>query len=84
MALFKVLEDVELNFIKTHPNSIVSAYTLAPYARGTTIPLDSTQNLLDNLSPAVKNSVLGLIVSENLKIQRNVLALKVNSSQLGT
>lgn len=74
---------VELNFVKVHQNSVVSAYVLMSYTGGSQISLDSSQHLFNNLSLSVKKSILGAQLSEQLKIQHKAKSIEINSGQPG-
>jgi thiol-disulfide isomerase/thioredoxin len=77
------LQDVDLNFISSNPNSIVSPYLLLIYSNGRKISIDSAQKLLDRLSIIVKKSELWSLVSKSLNVQRQVKIMRQNSLQTG-
>ncbi|MBB2147286.1 TlpA disulfide reductase family protein [Pedobacter gandavensis] len=80
---FSKNQKIDLDFISSNPNSIVSPYLLWPYTNGTEIPIDSVQRLLDGLSTTVKQSYLWFKVSKSLKTQRDLNMMQQNAQKVG-
>ncbi|MCR8561906.1 AhpC/TSA family protein [Mucilaginibacter sp. BJC16-A38] len=65
---------IDYNFISTHPSSYLSAYLLDNYVAGRTLPLDSAYAFYNSFASAVKSSIAGLSVKNNLD-QRKISAV---------
>ncbi|MBB2147285.1 TlpA disulfide reductase family protein [Pedobacter gandavensis] len=76
-------QKVDLDFISSNPNSFVSLDLFWYYTDGRKISIDSAQNLLDKLSPTLKQNDLWFEFSKRLKTQREVELMQQHAQQVG-
>ncbi|MFD1257540.1 redoxin domain-containing protein [Mucilaginibacter terrae] len=60
----------DINYVKAHPNSIISAYILSVYC--STWDKETVKALYANLNPALKKSEFGISVNEFLTLNKNL------------
>lgn len=65
---FDSIQNYELNFIRTHPNSMVSGTYL--YVKQDKLPIEKLEILYNSLGEEVKKSGFGLIVREKIKVRK--------------
>jgi len=63
-------KQVNISFIESHPNSIISGHLLSVY--GTTWGKQTTENLFNNLSTEIKNTSYGKSVQEFISLNKDL------------